>query len=116
VFGSVTPGTAPGGLVAGHDCGAAVPLGSKEELVPRLARVLERYVDDRELRLRHSRSAYQRAIQHFAWDAKARKVLEVYEWVTGRRSSKPVFGETSAPPKSAPQGAAAANAAEEYVA
>jgi glycosyltransferase involved in cell wall biosynthesis len=90
----------PGGLVAGHDCGVAVPLGTKDQLVPRFVEVLERYVDDRELRVRHSRSAYQRAIQHFAWDAKAQKVLEVYEWVTGQRSLKPSFGET-APPSSA---------------
>jgi glycosyltransferase involved in cell wall biosynthesis len=90
----------PGGLVAGHDCGEAVSLGTKDELVPRFVEVLERYVDDRELRLRHSRAAYQRAIQHFTWDAKAQKVLEVYEWVTGQRSFKPVFGE-AAPPASA---------------
>lgn len=96
----------PGGLIAGQDCGVAVPLGSKEQLVPRLAAVLERYVDDRELRLRHSRAAYARAIEHFAWDAKARKIVEVYEWVTGRRSHKPVFGEPVPPLASAPAGAA----------
>jgi glycosyltransferase involved in cell wall biosynthesis len=95
----------PGGLIAGQDCGAAVPLGTKEQLVPRLAAVLERYVDDRELRLRHSRAAYARAIEHFAWDAKARKIVEVYEWVTGRRSHKPVFGEPVPPLASAPAGA-----------
>lgn len=85
----------PGGLIAGHDCGTAVPLGDKEQLVPRLVEVLERYVDDRELRLRHARAAYERAIEHFAWDAKARKVLHVYEWLTGRRSLRPRFGEST---------------------
>jgi glycosyltransferase involved in cell wall biosynthesis len=87
----------PGGLVAGHDCGVAVQLGSKEQLVPRFVEVLERYVDDRELRLRHSRAAYQRALQHFAWDAKAQQVLEVYDWVTGKRSLKPSFSEATLP-------------------
>jgi len=101
----------PGGLVAGHDCGVAVPLGSKEQLVPRCVEVLERYVDDRELRLRHSRAAYARAIQHFSWDAKARKVMEVYEWVTGQRSLPPSFDETS-PPISAVNGSTRAVAAE----
>ncbi|HVZ36426.1 MAG TPA: glycosyltransferase [Polyangiaceae bacterium] len=96
----------PGGLISGHDCGVAVPLGDKEQLIPRLVEVLERYVDDRELRLRHSRAAYQRAIDHFSWDAKARKVLEVYEWVTGRRSLRPRFGEPDGSPRSAPAGAA----------
>lgn len=82
----------PGGLVSGHDCGVAVPLGTKEQLVPRFVEVLERYVDDRQLRMRHAQAAYVRAIEHFTWDAKAKKVFEVYEWVTGRRSDKPRFG------------------------
>jgi glycosyltransferase involved in cell wall biosynthesis len=86
----------PGGLVAGHDCGVAVPLGNKDQLVRRFIEVLERYVDDRELRLRHGQAAYERAIEHFSWDSKARKVLEVYDWVTGRRSLRPRFGEAMA--------------------
>lgn len=84
----------PGGLVAGHDCGEAVLLGSKDELVERFKHVLERYVDDAALRKRHGEAAYQRAIEHFSWDSKARKVREVYDWVTGKRSRKPVFGHS----------------------
>lgn len=83
----------PGGLVAGQECGVAVPLGDKDQLVRRFTEVLERYVDDRQLRLQHGQAAYERAIEHFSWGSKARKVLEVYEWVTGRRSVKPVFGD-----------------------
>lgn len=83
----------PGGLVAGQECGVAVPLGDKDQLVRRFTEVLERYVDDRPLRLKHGQTAYERAIEHFSWGSKARKVLEVYEWVTGRRSIKPVFGD-----------------------
>lgn len=83
----------PGGLIRGHDCGAAVPLGNKDQLVKRFTEVLERYVDDRELRLRHARAAYERAMSVFSWDSKAAKILEVYEWVTGRRAQKPRFGE-----------------------
>lgn len=89
----------PGGLVRGHDCGAAVPLGTKDELVQRFVTVLERYVDDRELRRRHGQAAYARAIEHFSWDSKSRKLLEVYEWVTGRRSLRPRFGESAPSPE-----------------
>lgn len=91
----------PGGLVAGQDCGQAVPLGDKEELVTRFADVLENYVDDRPLRLRHAKAAYRRAMDHFSWDAKAAKIMEVYEWVLGKRSLRPRFGvpvEPLAPP------------------
>jgi glycosyltransferase involved in cell wall biosynthesis len=84
---------APGGLVDGYDCGVAVPLGSKDELVQGFTEALERYARDRRRRLDHAEAAYEHAIEHFSWEAKARKLHEVYEWVIGRRSSKPVFGD-----------------------
>jgi len=34
----------------------------------------------------------RRAREQFTWQAKARQVLEVYRWVTGRRPDKPWFG------------------------
>jgi glycosyltransferase involved in cell wall biosynthesis len=84
---------APGGLVDGYDCGVAVPLGSKEDLVRSFTEALERYARDRRRRLDHAEAAYEHAIEHFSWEAKARKLHQVYEWVTGRRTSKPVFGD-----------------------
>lgn len=98
----------PGGLIRGQDCGAAVPLGDKEQLVKRFVTVLERYVDDRELRRRHSQAAYNRAIEHFSWESKARKLVEIYEWATGRRSLRPRFGENEAAPARASGNGAAA--------
>jgi glycosyltransferase involved in cell wall biosynthesis len=83
----------PGGLVSGYDRGVAVPLGDKDALAGRFTEALERYSDDRMRRLDHAEAAYERAIEHFSWDAKARKLREVYEWVIGRRSIKPVFGD-----------------------
>jgi hypothetical protein len=60
-------------------------------------------MSDHETRRERSRSRERRAntvcsifatndIEHFSGDAKARKLHDVYEWVTGRLSSKPVFG------------------------
>jgi glycosyltransferase involved in cell wall biosynthesis len=83
----------PGGLVSSGDSGVAVPLGHKDDLVRHFTQALERYVDDRLRRLDHAEAAYERAIEHFSWDAKARKLHEIYEWATGRRSRKPVFGD-----------------------
>jgi glycosyltransferase involved in cell wall biosynthesis len=87
----------PGGLVT-PDCGVAVQLGTKDELVKRLIPVLERYVTDPALRRQHSRAAYAHAIEHYSWRAKAEKLVEIYEWVLGRRGIKPRFGEPVSPP------------------
>lgn len=81
----------PGGLVT-EECGQRVPLGTKDELVERFIPVLERYAEDHELRLRHAAAAHSRAVELFSWDSKARKLVEVYEWVTGQRSVRPRFG------------------------
>ena len=35
--------------------------------------------------------ARDRALSVFAWDVKARRTLEVYEWVAGQRVVRPVF-------------------------
>jgi glycosyltransferase involved in cell wall biosynthesis len=80
----------PGGLVT-EDCGAKVAMGDKDALTKRFVAALERYVDDPELRRRHSRASHARAIDYYSWDAKARKTLEVYDWVLKRRRDKPVF-------------------------
>jgi glycosyltransferase involved in cell wall biosynthesis len=87
----------PGGLVSAEH-GASVPLGTKDELVKRFIPVLERYVTDPELRRRHSQAAYEHAIQNYSWKAKAEKLVEIYEWVLGRRGIKPRFGEPVSPP------------------
>ncbi len=81
----------PGGLVD-TSWGTKVAMGDKDALVKGFTAALERYVGDAELRRKHSRAAYDRAIEHFSWDAKARKTLEIYEWVLGQRSIKPSFG------------------------
>ena len=80
----------PGGLV-NDTCGTAIPLGNKDALVQSYTRVLEGYAQDPALRKQQSKAAYDRAIQHFSWDAKARKTVEIYKWVTGQRSDKPDF-------------------------
>ncbi len=82
----------PGGLVAGHECGAAVPLGDRAQLVQRFAMALEDYAASRPLRLAHAAAAYRRAMETLSWDAKAAKLVEIYEWVLGRRSRRPRFG------------------------
>jgi glycosyltransferase involved in cell wall biosynthesis len=83
---------APGTLVTPQS-GVRVPLGSKAELVERFARALEGLTGPASGRIRLGKAARERAESLFTWEAKARKTVEVYDWVTGRRADRPIFEE-----------------------
>ncbi len=85
----------PGGLVV-EGAGIKIPLASRETLVAAVAEACLRYVNDRELLLRHATQARRHAIEHYTWDAKARKTIEIYEWACGQRSVKPTFDGVAA--------------------
>jgi len=70
--------------------GFKIPLGPRAAIVAELRRVLERLAEDPAQVDAKSGAAYRRAHEQFTWDAKARQVLEVYDWVTGR-APKPDF-------------------------
>jgi hypothetical protein len=36
-------------------------------------------------------------MDYYSWDAKARKTIELYEWVLGRRTVKPDFWQPVPP-------------------
>jgi hypothetical protein len=80
----------PAGLVT-DACGVRLPLATKERLAASLPGALEALAADPERRDAFGRAARERAVREFSWDAKARKMVEVYEWVTGRRREKPEF-------------------------
>ncbi|HEY8668540.1 MAG TPA: glycosyltransferase family 4 protein [Tepidisphaeraceae bacterium] len=80
----------PGGLIfASH--GVKVPLGNKEQLVESFRREMEALADDFPRRQRLGAAAHRYALDYYSWDAKARQVMEVYQWVLGRRPDKPDF-------------------------
>jgi glycosyltransferase involved in cell wall biosynthesis len=81
----------PGELVT-RNTGFAVPLGDRGSIVLALRRALMQLVDQPWLIDQRSEAARRRVLSQFTWDAKARQVIEVYEWVLGRRSAKPDFG------------------------
>jgi len=80
----------PAALVT-EETGRRIPLGPKPELVSAFRRELEALTGDRPLIRRMSRAAHERALAHYSWDVKARKMLEVYDWVLGKRSARPEF-------------------------
>lgn len=80
----------PGELVT-DSTGFRVPIGSRPELVHRFRELLTQVVQDPG-RLEPIREKARRyVLQEFTWEAKARKVLEVYEWALEKRSRKPDF-------------------------
>lgn len=73
------------------DTGRRVPLGTKSELVRDFRKELEALAQDRPSIRRMSRAAYARALGKYAWDVKAKKMLEIYDWVLGKRPIAPTF-------------------------
>ncbi len=89
----------PGGLVDDAN-GIRIPLGPKLDLVAGFTRALEALVTDR-VRLRSLRSVgAARALTSYSWEAKARKMIEVYEWALERRTAPPCFGDEPIPRRS----------------
>ena len=81
----------PGELVTAST-GLKVALGTRPQIIARMRECLERLATAPDLVAKLGRAAQSRAAGQFSWDAKARQMLEVYEWVLGRRPQKPNFG------------------------
>jgi glycosyltransferase involved in cell wall biosynthesis len=73
----------PGTLIDA-DRGIKVPLGSEEQLAHSFGGALERLLSDDDAIRRLGAAAREHAMRFYSWDAKARKMLAVYEWVLGR--------------------------------
>ena len=78
----------PGELVT-PETGYRIPMGSRSEIVARLREILTEIVADPAEARRRGDRARIRAHSQFSWSAKAAQVRQVYDWVTGRRATKP---------------------------
>lgn len=65
--------------------GYLLELGNREQIVSALRKTLEQIVSDPSVLSSKARAGRERVERHFTWDAKARQVLAVYDWVLGRR-------------------------------
>jgi len=74
-------------------CGVRVPMGNRDRLVRDFTQELEKLVADPDLVAELGRAGRQFTETYYAWDAKARKTKEIYEWVLGRQEKKPDFWE-----------------------
>ena len=79
------------GVYGGGGRGITVPLTDKPALIAGYIRALESLALDPQKRAQLGAAAQSYARTFHTWDAKARKIVEVYEWVLGRRQEKPEF-------------------------
>lgn len=75
------------------DRGIKIPMGDLDHLVKRFTEQLEQLVTDPDRVASLGAKAYQHAMTYYSWDAKAQKMVEIYNWVTSRREAKPNFWE-----------------------
>jgi starch synthase len=81
----------PAELVTGQT-GHLLSIGPRPQIVSQLREVLGRLTEDPSSIEPMAAAAIRRAQAYFTWPAKARQVLEIYNWVVGRRDRKPDFG------------------------
>jgi glycosyltransferase involved in cell wall biosynthesis len=81
---------APGQLV-GPGLGIRVPLAEKDRLVAQFATELTALIRDPARVRTLGAAARDYVLGSYTWDTKARKIIEVYQWVLRQRAEKPAF-------------------------
>jgi glycosyltransferase involved in cell wall biosynthesis len=71
--------------------GVTVPVTDKPALIAGYVRALELLALEPEKRVKLGAAAQSYVRTFHTWSAKAQKIVEVYEWVLGRRQEKPEF-------------------------
>ena len=78
----------PGELVD-DSTGVTVPVGPRADIIEGFSARLEDLCADRGRVRALAAAARAHALERFTWDAKARQILSVYDWVTGAREDRP---------------------------
>lgn len=79
----------------GEDRGVKIPMGDLDFLVDRFGEELEQLVADPDRITTLGKTAYQHAIDFYSWDCKARKLIEIYQWLKQPSLPKPDFWQTA---------------------
>lgn len=80
----------PGELVTPRT-GIGVPIGSRSQIIHAFRTHLTRLAADPSALASMSAAGRAMVLRDFTWEAKARRVIEVYRWALGRRPDPPVF-------------------------
>jgi glycosyltransferase involved in cell wall biosynthesis len=71
-------------------CGEVVPMGNRDEIIRSFAKVLADLTERPDQVHQTGLRAQNHVRAHFTWDAKARQLLQIYQWVLdGRPEPKP---------------------------
>jgi glycosyltransferase involved in cell wall biosynthesis len=81
----------PGELVP-EGTGFSIPMAPREKLVADFRDSLTRLIARPDDLASLGKRAQDYVYKHFTWDAKARQIREVYDWVLKRRADKPDWG------------------------
>lgn len=82
----------PGELVD-ETTGYKIPIGSRAEIVSRLGERLEQIATAPGGLAALASAAQNRVRQEYTWPAKAAQIRSVYDWVLGKRATRPEFGD-----------------------
>jgi glycosyltransferase involved in cell wall biosynthesis len=77
--------------LATEQTGYLVPIGPRQQIVDHYRRVLSELAEHPEAIDAKSPLARRRALEHFTWDAKAGRVVEIYRWVCGIDTQRPLY-------------------------
>lgn len=84
------------GAYAAEGRGVVIPLTNKKALVEGYAIALEDLASDPAKCVTIGAAAQRYAEANLTWDAKAGKIIDVYNWILGRQTDKPTFYERAA--------------------
>jgi glycosyltransferase involved in cell wall biosynthesis len=80
----------PGELVDA-DIGFKVPMGDRASIVAHLRQTLARLVEQRAELPSMAAACRERVLSHYTWDAKARQMMQIYDWVSRCGAPKPTL-------------------------
>jgi glycosyltransferase involved in cell wall biosynthesis len=73
------------------DWGVKVPMGTFEQLLAQYITELEALVVDPDRTLALGTAAHHHAMTYYPWNVKAKKTIEVYQWLLNPHTAKPTF-------------------------
>jgi glycosyltransferase involved in cell wall biosynthesis len=72
--------------------GFVLPMSTREDIVERLRDLLFTVSAQRDVLVDAGRRAQEHVRSFYTWEAKARQIVQVYDWLLGRRDTKPDWG------------------------